>query len=97
MQALVRQSDPIAHSPLGCYTILFILAVYLRLTGPERQPAYKSPLFIITVILYLLCSAHFALDFAHYYITLVCALPYSSYAISEHRCRVLQVSKDSQT
>jgi len=54
----------------GCYTILFFLAVYLKLTGPDRQLAHKSPLFIITVILYLLCSTNFALSFAHYYIAL---------------------------
>ncbi|KAH9985033.1 hypothetical protein BJV77DRAFT_1034535 [Russula vinacea] len=48
----------IAHSSLGCYTILFVLAVYLKLYGPNATPI---------VFLYLSCSTQFALEFSHFY------------------------------
>jgi len=56
----------------GCYTIIFALAVYLKFSGPDGQlgVTFKRPLFIVTVFLYLLCTTHFALGFAHFCITL---------------------------
>jgi hypothetical protein len=95
-RALARQVD-CAHSPLGCYTILFALAIYLKFNGPNRTSSVKGPLFILSVILYLSCSTHFAMVFIYSYKVLVCAMPYSSYAISEHHCRIPQAWSDSQT
>ena len=94
---IARRDKSIAHPPLACYTMLFAGAVYLKLNGPEDQRSVGKPLFIITVLLYLVCSAHFALQFAHFYKALVCAMPYSSYVGSEHRFRTAQVSRDLQT
>jgi hypothetical protein len=73
------------HSPghLGCYTVLFAVAIYLKLNGPAHLRSLSNPLFIITVTLYLACSSHFYLDLSHFYKVLVCAMPYSSYAISD--------------
>ena len=68
-----RRDKSIAHSPLACYTMLFATAVYLKLNGPEDQRSVGRPLFVIAVLLYLACSAHFALQFIHFYKTLVCA------------------------
>ena len=92
-----RRDKSFAHSTLACYTMLFATAVYLKLNGPEDQRSVGRPLFIITVLLYLVCSAHFAVQFAHFYNALVCAMTYSSYAGSEHRLRTAQVSRDLQT
>ena len=97
---IARRDKSIAHSPLACYTMLFATAVYLKLNGPEDQRSVGRPLFIITVLLYLACSAHFTVQFAHFYIALVCVVPYSSYAgfnSSEHYFRTTQVSRDFQT
>ena len=71
------------ESPLGCYTILFALAIYLKSNSPNRISRVRGPLFILSVFLYLSCTTHFALGFIHFYNTLVCAMSYSSYAISE--------------
>jgi hypothetical protein len=74
----------IAHPPLGCYTILFAMAIYLNLGGPHRRRGVNKPIFIIGMFLYLSCSTHFALEFVHFYKVLVSAMPYSSHGISEH-------------
>jgi hypothetical protein len=87
----------IAHSLLGCYTILFAMSIYLKLNCPHRRCGVNRPIFIISVLLYLSCSTHFALEFSHFYIVLVCATPYSSYAIPEHPYRIPQASRNSQT
>jgi hypothetical protein len=86
----------IAHSSLGCYTILFVLAVYLKSYGPNRNTDVKGPLFIISVFLYLSCSTQFALEFSHFYKALVRAIPHSNHTISEYHRRIPQVLKDSQ-
>lgn len=92
-----RRNELIVHSSLGCYTILFALAIYLKLSGPDHLRGVNRPLFIITVFLYLCCSAHFFLGFIHFYITLVCALSYSGYAFSENYSRIPQALMDTQT
>jgi hypothetical protein len=66
----------IAHSSLGCYTVLFAMSIYLMFHGPRRGSGVNKPIFIITVLLYLSCSAHFALEFSHFYQVLVRATPY---------------------
>jgi hypothetical protein len=88
----------IAHSPPGCYTILFAMVIYLNLGGPHRRRGVNKPIFIIGMFLYLSCSTHFALEFVHFYKVLVSAMPYPSHAISEHlQYRIPQASRDSQT
>ena len=94
---IARRDKSFAHSPLACYTMLFAAAVYLKLNGPEDQRSVGRPLFVIAVLLYLVCSAHFAVQFAHFYNALVCAMTYPSYADFEHRFRTAQVSRDLQT
>jgi hypothetical protein len=86
----------ISHSSLGCYTVLFALAIYLKLYGPNRNSDVKGPLFIISVFLYLSSSTQFALEFSHFYKALVGVAPYSNHAISEHNRRIPQASKDLQ-
>lgn len=55
------------------------MVIYLKLNDPD-QSGVRRPLFIITctVCLYLLCTTHFALEFTHFYISLVCAMPFRS-------------------
>ena len=65
-----------AHFPLGCYTVLFALSIYLMFHGPRRGIGVNKPIFIISGFLYLSCSTHFALEFSHFYQVLVCANPY---------------------
>ena len=64
-------------SPLGCYTFLFAMAIYMNPSGPDRWSRVKRPLFILSVLMYMFCSIHFALQFAHFYTALVCAMPHS--------------------
>ncbi len=73
LQALAKQVDLIAHFPPGCYTVLFALSIYLMLRGPRRGTGVNKPIFIISGLLYLSCSTHFALEFSHFYQVLVCA------------------------
>ena len=70
------KDELIAHFPLGCYTILFVLSIYLTFREPRRGIGYNKPIFIISGLLYLSCSAHFAIEFSYFYQTLVCANPY---------------------
>ena len=72
---IAQRDKSIAHSLPACYTMLFATAVYLKLNGPENQRGVGRPLFVITVLLYLACSAHFVLEFIHFYKSLVCAMP----------------------
>ncbi|KAF8463548.1 hypothetical protein DFH94DRAFT_817779 [Russula ochroleuca] len=51
----------------GCYTLLFVIAVYLNPNGPNRWPRVKRPVFILSMFMYLFCSIHFALQFNHFY------------------------------
>ena len=80
---------------LGCYTVLFAMSVYLMFNGPRRGNGVNRPIFIISILLYLSCSTHFALEFSHFFDVLVCTTPYRSYAITEHCCRVPQASRAS--
>jgi len=66
----------VAHFPLGCYTVLFALSIYLMFQGPRRGIGFNKPIFIISGLLYLSCSTHFALEFSHFYQVLVCADSY---------------------
>jgi hypothetical protein len=94
--ACTSETKLIAHSSLGCYTILFAMFVYLKLNSPDRTNSVKGLLFIMSVLLYLSSSGHFALEFFHFNQALVCAIPYLSHAISEYHSRVPQVSRDSR-
>jgi hypothetical protein len=69
------QDKLIAHFPLGCYTVLFALSIYLMFHGPRRGLGVNKPIFIISGLLYLSCSTRFALEFSHFYQVLVCANP----------------------
>lgn len=91
------RDELIVHSSLGCNTILFATAMYLKLSGPDHLRSVNKPPFIITVLLYLSCSTHFILGFIHFYTTLVCALSYTSHTFSKSHSRILPVLKDSQT
>ena len=57
--------------------------------GPRRGSGVNKPILIISVLLYLSCSTHFALEFSHFYKVLVCATSYRSDAIIES----LQITK----
>ncbi|KAF8463551.1 hypothetical protein DFH94DRAFT_857376 [Russula ochroleuca] len=54
----------------GCYTVLFAVAVYINPSGPDRWSRVKRPLFILSVLIYMFCSIHFALQFSHFYTAL---------------------------
>jgi hypothetical protein len=71
-----RQDSLIAHLFPGCYTILFALSIYLMFYGPRRGIGVNKPIIIISGLLYLSCSSHFALEFYHFYQVLVCVNPY---------------------
>ena len=67
------QDKLIAHPSPGCYTVLFSLSIYLMFHGTRRGIGFNKPIFIISGLLYLCCSTHFALEFSHFYQVLVCA------------------------
>ncbi|KAI9510099.1 hypothetical protein F5148DRAFT_1339486 [Russula earlei] len=55
----------------GCYTIIFAMSIYLMLRRPPSQSSgVDRPIFIISVLLYVACSAHFTLEFIHFYTVL---------------------------
>lgn len=93
---LSSTSESIAQFSLGCYTVLFAVSIYLMFIGPRRGSRVNIPILIISVLLYLSCSAHFALEFDHFYETLVCISPYQSFSITEYPCSYPQVSMASQ-
>jgi len=67
----IRQDKLIVHFSLGCYTILFAVSIYLMFHSPRRGSGVNKPIFVISVLLYLSCSTHFALEFSHFYDVLV--------------------------
>jgi hypothetical protein len=70
------QDKLIAHSSQGCYTVLVALSIYLMFHGTHRGTGFNRPILIISGLLYLSCSTHFALKFSHFYQVLVCANPH---------------------
>jgi len=55
----------------GCYTVLFAISIYLMFYSPRRGTSVNKPIFIISGLLYLSCSAHFALVFSDFYRVIV--------------------------
>ncbi|KAI0258217.1 hypothetical protein BC834DRAFT_831142 [Gloeopeniophorella convolvens] len=51
----------------GCYTILFIVSTVLMLKRAREKGRSNMPITIASVFLYLLCTAHFGLEFNHFY------------------------------
>jgi hypothetical protein len=54
----------------GLYIPLFLLCI-LYLTSRRRTQAYNVPMIVATVILFLLCTCHYSLEFNHFYTYLV--------------------------
>ena len=73
LQTLERQLKLIAHFTLGCYTALFAVSIYLTFYGPRRESGVNKHILIISGLLYLSCSTHFALVFSDFYRVMVCA------------------------
>ena len=72
-----RNDKLITHFPLGCYTILFALSIYLIFHVPRRGTSFNKPILIISGLLYLSCSTHFVLQFSSIlYRLFVCSNPY---------------------
>ena len=61
------QNKLIAHFSIGCYTVLFTVSIYLMFHSPRRGSGVNKPIFIISGLLYLSCSTHFALVFSGFY------------------------------
>jgi hypothetical protein len=74
--ASTGETGLIAHFSLGCHTVLFAVSVYLTSNANRRGRSVNKPIFIISVLLYLSCSTHFALEFSHFYQVLVCTTSY---------------------
>jgi hypothetical protein len=70
-----RRDRLIAHLCLGFFTVLFSLSIYLMFNGPRHGSGVNKPILIISVLLYLSCTTHFALEFSHFYKVLVCTTP----------------------
>jgi len=83
LRALTKRQLDCSFS-LGCYTILFIVSIHLMLRRSHNRGCLNRPIFIMSILLYLSCSTHFALEFYHFYDVLVCTICRRSYAISEH-------------
>ncbi|KAH9062356.1 hypothetical protein EDB87DRAFT_295865 [Lactarius vividus] len=50
----------------GCYTVLFVVSVYLMRRRERGRSRFNRPIFIISIFLYFSCAAHFALEFNHF-------------------------------
>ncbi|KAH8985689.1 hypothetical protein EDB92DRAFT_1345213 [Lactarius akahatsu] len=50
----------------GCYTVLFVVSVYLMRRRSRGGSGFNRPIFIISIFLYFSCAAHFALEFNHF-------------------------------
>ena len=70
------QDKLVAQFSLGCFTVLFATSIYLMFHTPRRGTGVNKPILIISGLLYLSCSTHFALEFSGFYQILVCATPY---------------------
>ena len=68
----------------GCYTVLFIVSVFLMRRHSRSRSGFNRPIFIISVFLYLLCAAHFALEFNHFYNVMVRTL-YAASTVAQSR------------
>ena len=66
----------IAHFSLGCFTVLFAVSIYLMFHSPRRGASVNKPILIISGLLYLSCSTHFALEFSSFYQIFVRAAVY---------------------
>ena len=55
---------------LGTYVVLFTASVVLLLRRARTQ-SLNVPIFIANLLLFASCTAHFALEFDHFYTTLV--------------------------
>ncbi|KAI9453145.1 hypothetical protein BJY52DRAFT_1123814 [Lactarius psammicola] len=51
----------------GCYTVLFVVSMYLMHARSRSRSGFNRPIFIISVFLYFSCAAHFALEFNHFH------------------------------
>ena len=69
----------IAHFSQGCFTVLFAASIYLMFHTPRRGTGVNKPTLIISGLMYLSCSTHFALNF---YYVFVWATPHWSHAIT---------------
>ncbi|KAI0248136.1 hypothetical protein BJV78DRAFT_1396585 [Lactifluus subvellereus] len=54
----------------GCYTILFAMSIHLMFLHSHGRRGLNKPILMISVFLYMGCSAHFALEFSHFYTVL---------------------------
>ena len=61
------QDKLIAHLSIGCYTILFTVSIYLMFHRPHPGSGINKPILIISGLLYLSCSTHFALVSSDFY------------------------------
>ncbi|KAI0302497.1 hypothetical protein BC826DRAFT_1144882 [Russula brevipes] len=50
----------------GCHTILFAVSVYLMVKRSHDRTSVNKHILVISVFLYLSCTAHFALEFTSY-------------------------------
>ncbi|KAI0302492.1 hypothetical protein BC826DRAFT_965837 [Russula brevipes] len=55
----------------GCYTILFAISIYLMVKRARNRISVNKHIFITSVLLYLSCTAHFALEFIHFYTLMI--------------------------
>lgn len=58
------------HSRTGSYCILFIVS-WIVLSQKRPSPNLSSPVVFANCLLFFCCTAHFALEFNHFYTTLV--------------------------
>ena len=56
---------------IGIFVVLFLAATALLFPHIRTREA-NIPLLSAICLLFLLCTAHFTLEFNHYYIVLVC-------------------------
>ena len=61
------KNELIAHLSIGCYTVLFAVSIYLMFHKPHRRSGVNTPIFIISGLLFLSCSTHFALVSSDFY------------------------------
>ena len=57
----------IVHLSIGCYTVLFTVSIYLMFYSPRRGSGINKPILIISGLLFLSCSTHFALVSGGFY------------------------------
>lgn len=66
-----RSLNPVSHALAGVYCVLFALSLGLLYRRNQKLGDMNSTILVIHCLLFGACTAHYALEFNHFYTVLV--------------------------